>query len=211
MWNSTSRFLLATLVMAVVVLFTASRARATQKEQEPGNKGSQETLDPKATPRVVLAEASGEPGTSVEVPIYFTPAHGVKVGRLKLTISYVSANLKYSKLDRETGLNLETPDLQIDVKDGKDDKGIAMQTLTITASYQNSRPPEGGIPEGLLGYLTLQISETGRAAKIALRVTVEGSEVGTNSPISNIRAINGQVEVSVSGQPAAVSCFFFSH
>lgn len=189
------------LVLSIAVALCCTTVAHAQEDTGPP-----EQID-KSSTRVVLADVSGVPGSSVEVPIYFTPGAGVEVARLKIEITYISANLKYSKLDK--GIDLGDLELHVDVKDGKTEKGVDTQTLTIIASYP--KPPDKGIPEGLLGYLTMKISDTGKTANISLRTTAEANEVGTNKLISKIRAINGKVEVEAAGQPAAVSCFFFSH
>ena len=73
------------------LLFLVTLAAPAQAQQD--------AEDPQAT-RVTVGDGAGTPGASVVVPIYFTPGEGVEVGRLKLTVSYVSRNLKYSRIDR---------------------------------------------------------------------------------------------------------------
>ncbi len=54
--------------------------------------------DSRTTTRVTLGSSSGTAGSTVVVPIYFTPAEGVEVARLKLEVNLVSVNLKFEKL-----------------------------------------------------------------------------------------------------------------
>jgi hypothetical protein len=81
--------------LCMVVIVMAGQAAA---QEQPGE-AEQAPIDPKVTSRVTLGSSSGTPGTSLVVPIYFTPAEGLQVGRLKLDVNFVSTNLKFSKLD----------------------------------------------------------------------------------------------------------------
>src|SRR3990167_10238176 len=73
--------------------------QAAAAPQEPGKAEETVALDPKTTTRVTLGSTSGTPGTSVVVPIYFTPAEGKEVGLLKLGVNFVSRNVKFVRLD----------------------------------------------------------------------------------------------------------------
>ncbi len=200
-----SKFLFVGLMLMIGLRHVAAA------QEGSGKAGGQGEIDAKAASRVTLGFSSGTPGGSVVVPIYFTPAENVEVGRLTLEVNYVSVNMKFSKLD--PGTEMGNVDFHADVKEGKNDKEVDTQTLTIIASIPTPPTPKKGIPEGLLGYLNLKISETGRAASITLRASVKADELGTNKPIQNIRISDSQVDVVPLGDmpPAAVSCFFFSH
>lgn len=193
-------------VLAVVWLCQPAGAQAVANRAR-----EQEQMDPKTIPRVTLVDASGTPGTSVVVPIYFTPAENLAVEWLKLEVGYVSAGLKFSKLDRGIAAELGSVDVHAEVKEGKNERGLETQTLTITASFLSPDPPKKGIPFGLLGYVTLKISETARAASITLRSRVEARELGTNKPVQNVRAFETKIDVLALGTQPLISCFFFTH
>lgn len=179
----------------------------------PAAAQEQEDYDPKTTTRVTLGSSSGTPGTSVVVPIYFMPAEGVEVGRLKLDMSFVSASLKFSKIDAGIAAELGNVDLSNELKVGENEKGLETSTLTIIASFLSPEPPQKGIPAGLLGYLTMRIDEDARPASISLHATAEAAELGSNKPLENLRAFDAKVDVLVTGselEPMVV-CFFFSH
>jgi hypothetical protein len=182
-------------------LWLGSTALAQQASQQ---------VDPATTTRVTLGGASGTPGTAVVVPIYFTPANGVAVGRLHLEVTYVSVNMKYSKFDKGIAAELGGVDVAVEVKDGKNDKDLDTQTLTITASFLDPQPPPTGIPSGLLAYVTLSIGTDGRPASIGLRPTIEGTLV-SGGPVPNLRAFPTQVDVLAPGTQPVLSCFFFTH
>ena len=180
-------------------------------QQSSGKPEAKEQIDPKTTTRITLGSSSGTPGMSVVVPIYFTPAEGVTVGRLKLEVNFVSANLKFNKLERGIAAEMGNVDLTSDLKLGKNEKGLETSDLTVQAGFPSSESPQKGIPPGLLGYLTLKINDTGRPATITLRAKVEGAEAGSNKPLTKVRAFDAQVEVLAPGTLPAIACFFFTH
>jgi len=170
-----------------------------------------EEVDPRTTTRVTLGGTSGTPGTQVVVPVYFSPAQNVEVGRLRLEVTYVSVNLKFSKLDTGIAAELGGVDVQAEVRAGKTDRGLDTQTVIITASFLSPEPPAKGIPSGLLAYMTLNIGTDGRPASIGLRPTAEAAELRTNRPLQNLRAFPAQVDVLAPGTQPLISCFFFTH
>jgi hypothetical protein len=178
-------------------------------QEDAGKAQAKEVVDPKTTTRITLGSTSGTPGTSVVVPIYFSPMEGAKVGRLKIVVNFVSANVKFDKLER--GIAAEMGDVEVtsDLKLGKNDKGV--ETSTLTAEAVAPEAPKKGIAAGLLAYISLKISDTGRPAQLTLRTTAEATEFGTNKPLTNVRAFDAQVEVLAPGTQPAVACFFFSH
>ena len=180
-------------------------------QEEPAKPREKETFDPKITTRVTLGGSSGTPGTAIVVPIYFTPAEGVEVGRLKMEVNFVSANLKFDKLDRGIAAEMGNVDVTSTLKVGKNDNGVETSTVTVQAGFSSSETAKKGILAGLLAYLTLRISDTGRPAAITLRASAEGAELGSNKPLNNLRAIDAQIEVLAPGTQPLVTCFFFSH
>ncbi len=178
-------------------------------QETAGKEPAKETFDPKTTTRVTLGSTSGTPGDPVVVPIYFTPAEGAQVGHLKISVTFISANLKYDKMER--GIAAEMGDVAVtsDLKVSQNDKGVETSTLTLEATAPAS--PKKPIPAGLLAYVAMKINESGRPANITLRTTAEGSDLASNQPLKNVRAIDAEVEVLAPGTQPAVACFFFSH
>jgi hypothetical protein len=174
------------------------------------NRQADEQVDPETTTRLTLGGTSGTPGNGVVVPIYFTPARGVAVARLRLEVTYVSVNLKFDKLDKGIAAELGGVDVAVEVKEGKNDRDLETQTLTITASFLSPQPPPTGIPSGLLAYVMLNIGKDGRPASIGLRPTIEGALV-SGEPVPNLRAFPTQVDVLAPGTQPLLSCFFFTH
>ena len=193
--------------LCMVVIVMAGQAAA---QEQPGE-AEQAPIDPKVTSRVTLGSSSGTPGTSLVVPIYFTPAEGLQVGRLELNVNFVSTNLKYSKLDPGIAAELGNVTINTDVQVGENENGLETTTLVITASFPAGEPSEKGIPAGLLGYLTMRVEEDGRPANITLRTSAEGSSLGSNEPLKDLRSFDAKVDVLAPGTQPLVACFFFTH
>ncbi|MEE8176413.1 MAG: hypothetical protein V3T65_00280 [Acidobacteriota bacterium] len=200
-------FITGVLFWCMVVMVLACQAVA----QEQAGEAEKAPIDPNITTRVTLGSSSGTPGTSLVVPIYFTPGRELQVGRLKLDVNFVSTNLKFSKLDPGIAAELGNVDISTEVQVGKNEKGLETTTLSITASFPSGEPSEKGIPAGLLGYLTLRIEEDGRPASITLRTSAEGSFLGSNEPLADLRSFDATVDVLAPGTQPIVACFFFTH
>ena len=191
------------MMVMVLVCQAAAQEQSGEAEKAP--------IDPKTTTRVTLGSSSGTPGTSLVVPIYFTPAQELQVGRLKLEVNFVSTNLKFTKLDAGIAAELGNVDLSTDLQMGENENGVETTTLTVTASFLSEEPPEKGIPAGLLGYITMRIEEEGRPASITLRTAAEGSLLGSNEPLEDLRSFDAKVDVLAPGTQPIVACFFFTH
>jgi hypothetical protein len=163
-----------------------------------------------AKPNVVLGGTSGSPGQSVVVPIYLSPPEGVEVGRLKLEITFVSVNLKHEKTEPGIAADMANAKVNGEVTLGKNDQGVETSTVTVTVEAPSGTPPKG-VPAGLLAYLTLQISEKGRPATIALRTKLEATELGSGKKLDQLRSADAEIEVLAPGTEPAVACFFFTH
>jgi cohesin domain-containing protein len=174
--------------------------------QDSGVEGSQ-----KNAPHLTLGDSDGSPGGNIVVPIYFAPSDAVEVGELKFDINFVSRNLKYSSVKRGLAAEAGNVDVHADSKEGKNDKGLETTTLTVVAAVAQAKPGQKGIPGGLLGYITLNVSDKAGPANITLRVTAQAAEFGTKQPVANLKTTDGQVDILAAGSEPLVSCFFFSH
>lgn len=179
-------------------------------------------------PRLTLASASGSPGGVLVMPIYFAP-EGVALDRIQLKTTFVSRNLKFTRLTRGSAAEGASVEVSSEAIESKDDKGLEHTTLTITAKMPApaagrdiadrdtaSRDTGKGIPGGLLGYITLRVSETAGPAIISFRSTVEAtlvSDPARPQPArqQEVEIIDDQVEIIAAGSEPLVSCFFFTH
>ena len=156
--------------LCMSALFCAGLLCQALAAQEPSGKApAKDAPDPRTTTRLTLGSTSGTPGDAVVVPIYYTPAEGAQVGRLKISVNFVSANLKFDKLERGIAAEMGNVEVKSDLQVSKNDKGVETSTLLIEAAAPAS--PKGPIPAGLLAYVSMKINESGRPATIALRTT----------------------------------------
>jgi hypothetical protein len=179
-------------------------------QQAPGESQERST-DSKKAPRVSLGDASGAPGDSIVVPIYFTPGAGVEVGELKLEVKFVSRNLKYSRFSTGPAAELGNVDVRHEIKEEKNEDGLEISTLTVLASVPESAEREKGIPGGLIAYVTLRVNEGAGPANIALRATAEAGELKTKNRVQDLEVMSDRVDILAPGSEPLVSCFFFSH
>jgi hypothetical protein len=196
-----SKLLVATALCAATFATAAAQDASAPPQEKP--------IDPQTTTRLTLGSTSGTPGTSTVVPVYFTPAGNAAAGRLRFEVTFVSRNLKFTKLDAGIAAELGNIELQTDLRESKNEEGLETSTLAVVATAPASEPK--GIPAGLLGYLTFQILESARPAVISLRASAEAAQSGSGTPLADVRAFGAQVEVMAPGEQPAVACFFFSH
>lgn len=169
----------------------------------------QPPVDPKTTTRITLGSTSGEPGATVVVPIYFTPAEEGPVDQATVTINFVSKNMKFSKVDLGAAAELGNVELKTETSDGKNEQGLETTTLTINADV-----PEGAgkvIPSGLLGYISFMLSQAAVPANISLRTEATAKLAAGGAPAKDVRAFGAQVEILAEGEGGMVACFFFTH
>lgn len=170
-----------------------------------------QSKQPEGGSRISVGTASGTPASAVIVPIYFEPAEGVEVGQLKLQVTYVSANLQYVRSDPGLAIDSEEFEVRAEARDGHNDRGVKEQTVALTVSFRAPESQTKGIPPGLLGYLVLNIGEQAQPAIISMRVSAAAEELGSRTPIADLKALNGEVKVDAPGEDPAVACFFFTH
>ena len=123
-----------------VTMLLAWLAPMALAQGESGTAGKESEIDSKRTTRITLGSTSGTPGTSVVVPIYFTPAEGMQVGSVQLVVDFISANLKFHRLDPGVAAEIGNVQVRAEVKQGKNDRGVDTSTLKITAAMPSSRP-----------------------------------------------------------------------
>lgn len=194
---------------AVVALCAAGMLSLLAAQKSNEAEPAAEEIDTKVVTRVTLGSGQGTPGTSVVVPIYFAPASGTEIGRLKINVSFISENLKFASLERGIAAETGAVEMKTSLQTAKNDKNLEVSTLTIEANTPG--PGKSAIPAGLLGYLQMKINETGRPAKIAIHAQAAANVSGSGQAAANVRGFDGHVEVFAPGDMPAVNCFFFTH
>ena len=158
-------------------------------------------------PRLTLASATGAPGGSLVVPIYFD-SEGRGIGRLRFETTFVSRNLKLQKFT--AGSAAETAETQVasDFAESKDDQGLEHTTLTVTFQATDAARP---IPAGLLGYISLRVGEKAGPAIISFHSKVEATLASGSAASQDVEIVDDQVEIIAEGSEPLISCFFFTH
>ena len=195
--------IIASLIVAGCFTLASAQQSAGKTQQGPANRNK--------PPQLTLGDSDGTPGGTIVVPIYFAPAEGVEVGELKVNINFVSRSLKYSRLSRGLAAEIGNVDIHGELKEGKNNKGLEISNLTVEASIPSPKPGQKGIPGGLLGYITLQVSEKSGPANITLRAAGEAAELGTHKPLQNFKTVDAKVDILAAGSEPLISCFFFTH
>jgi len=195
--------IIASLIVAGCFTLALAQQSADRSQQAPPNRNK--------PPQLTLGDSDGTPGSTIVVPIYFAPAEGIEVGELKVNINFVSRSLKYSRLNRGLAAEMGNVNVRAELKEGKNDKGLEVSTVNFEASIPSPKPGQKGIPGGLLGYLTLQVSEKSGPANITLRATGQAEELGTHKSLPNFKTVDAKVDILAAGSEPLISCFFFTH
>ncbi|MSO19868.1 MAG: hypothetical protein EXQ56_05280 [Acidobacteria bacterium] len=153
------------------------------------------------TMRITLGKTSGQPEQAALVPIYFTPPESIAVGRVRLKVTFVSANVKFDKV--EAGLAGDNGRLKFsaDVTTAKNANGIDTSTVTIPAEL--SDPSATSISGGLLAYLSLRVGSNARPAMITLTTSAEAFRPGSSDLMPDVRAFGAEL--------GAEGCLFLLH
>lgn len=194
--KDTIRILSFITVLGMMVLGDNSSAQEAQDKSSHG------------TTRITLGSTSGAPGATVVLPLYLASGKGDNVGEMKLEVDFVSANLKFDRIERGIAAEMANVEVSGDVQVGKNDSGVETSDLTIR--IRAAKGSKAGIPPGLLAYLTMKINAGGRPADITLRVTGEAFTL-SKQPISPLQATDAHVKILAPGTQPAIVCFFFSH
>jgi hypothetical protein len=190
--------------IAAVVLHFQPRLFPSLAQQPAANE---------VVPRVALSELSGTPGSSLMMPLYFTPDPKNPVRSITVDVDFVSNNLKFDHASKGTAADQAGAEITTAMTEGKpDDKGVARSKLRVTAaiSDQNSK---AGLPDGLLAYLLFQISLDAKPFAIKLLPTVvDATDVQTPpKKVAKVGTEPGLVVVQVLDVMPEATCFFFTH
>lgn len=207
-----SRFLLS----AALALFSAPFVMA----QGMGgmNMGGPEELKPTAPgeepppppPRVAMGEITGTPGSSLMLPLYFTPDPKMPVKDMTVDIDFVSNTLKFQKLSPGVASEEAGATVKGEVVEGKaDDRGITRSKLTVTASLPADKA-SAGLPDGLLAYLLFQVALEAKPFAIRMATTVKSAADPQAKPVK-VNAQNGLVVLELMDMMPEATCFFFTH
>lgn len=187
--------------------------RATGLVGKSKTQEQEKAVSSPALPRLSMESQAGAPGTEVVVPLYVSGLLGAELRSISVEIEWVSKNLTFLKSAR--GIAPESVGARVRARVARviqDANNLEHSTLLVEAAVVEENP-DRGIPEGLLAYLTFQISPEAQPAEIGLRPKLQYAEQ-TGPPGRKLMRAEvefGKVIVELSGLPPYVICFFFTH
>lgn len=165
---------------------------------------------PPPPPRVAVGEITGTPGSSLMLPLYYTPDPKLAVKDVTVEVEFVSNTLKFEKLSPGVAAEESGATVKSSVVEGKpDDKGITRSKLVITASLPADKAA-AGLPDGLLAYLLFQISLEAKPFAIRMVTKVNSASDAQSKP-AKVNAQNGLVMIENMDMMPEATCFFFTH
>ncbi len=159
----------------------------------------------KTASRISLGRNSNSPGTTVSLPLYFTAAPKIEVGKIILEIGFPSRELEFVKAEPEFTANVE-------IKPEKR-PGSGESRATVQLEISSSKLQEGVIAGGLLGQVVFKISDETQPGSVPVTIPkVTAYRAGTPSEeVKPVAAFEAAVEVVPRGANPYIGCFFFSH
>jgi hypothetical protein len=165
---------------------------------------------PPPPPRVAVGEITGTPGSSLMLPLYYTPDPKVPVKDVSVEVEFVSNTLKFSKLSPGVAAEESGATVKGSVVEGKpDDKGITRSKLTVTADLPADKA-KAGLPDGLLAYLLFEVSIEAKPYAIRMVTKVNSASDPQSKPVK-VNAQNGLVMLEMMDMMPEATCFFFTH
>jgi len=164
-------------------------------------------------PLVALSELTGTPGSTLMMPLYFTPDPNNPLRSVVVDIEYVSNNLDFLKLSLGLAAEQVNADIQSSVTKGPPDaKDLVRSKLHVTVKLPEETAKEG-LPDGLLAYLLFQVTLDAKPFAIQMVPTVVSAEDTATPPkqVADVATEPGLVRISVLDVMPEATCFFFSH
>jgi hypothetical protein len=162
-------------------------------------------------PRVSLAELNGTPGSSLMVPLYFTPDPKDPIRSITVDIEFVSNNLKFDHASKGTAADESGAEITAAVTEGKPDaKNVTRSKLRVTTTIADPNNKKG-LPDGLLAYLLFEISLDAKPFSIKLTPTVVEATDVQDKKVAKVGTEPGLVVVEVLDVMPENTCFFFTH
>jgi len=196
--------------MALLLFSLEARFAAAQEDGSApapgGATAAKEPVPEPPPPRVKLGEIAATPGSSVMVPVYFTPDPKTAIRSFTVEVQHVSNNLEFqSAVDGA----IEGLEITSSVTKGTpDEKGVTRSKFRVTVTDKKSK----GLPDGLVSFLMFNLSQDAKPFVIKLNtkaVSAEGQSAAQK--VSNLNVVSGSVTVESSDVEPGMTCFFFSH
>jgi hypothetical protein len=186
-------------VMAVVSLTGAGIWEALAQQSA----GSDEP------PSFILGTVSGDPGTTVGIPLYFNIGGGKPIRSAHVEVEFVSNSVKFVKADKGAASAVQDFDVTVDSKDlPPDDKKITRTQLTIDFAVKDADPKKS-LPGGLLSFLNFNVPTDAKSFSIELNPQAVSAKDSAMAAVK-VRGEAGKIIIALPDEPMA-GCFFFAH
>ncbi len=195
-------------VVLFAALCLAPMPCAAAQQAGGGNAEAEASL-----PRVAVGEINGNPGTTLMVPLYFTPDPNRPLRSITVELDYVSNSLKFQNAASGTAVEQAGATLNTTLTDGvPDENNVTRSKLRIAVAVPETETGRS-IPDGLLSFLMFRVSTDARAFAIRLNTTVVSAETAQNPPqaVANVSTLPGLVVVELGDMLPEATCFFFTH
>lgn len=156
---------------------------------------------------VTVSQSAGPPDSKVTVPVYFTPAAGVAVGRLVLDVKVPSALLTFqgaelSGLSEGLGVTAD-----VSQKAGPDDGSTIVHIVLAAQAQGSSREP---LPDGPLVHLAFVVAASVKPGTVIPLEPTATAQTFDDPPraVEPLVVPPGEIVVS---EPGISSCFFYMH
>jgi hypothetical protein len=156
----------------------------------------------------LIGTVPADPGTSIAVPLYFTPGTGQPLRSVHLEIEFVSNSVKFDKADKGTASSVQNFDLKVESKELPPDKNLQHTKLAIDVAVTEAGAKKS-IPEGLLSFLNFKVPANAKSFAIELKPTLVSALDEAQKPVK-ATVEPGKIIVSLPDEPMA-GCFFFTH
>jgi hypothetical protein len=191
-------------------LFLAQVASAAGQQNPPASGQNSEAV---SLPRVAVGEINGNPGSSLMVPLYFTPDPNRPLRSITVEIDYVSNSLKFQSAASGTAVEQVGARLNATLTDGApNEQNVIRSKLRVEISVPETQAAKG-IPEGLLSFLMFRVNTDARPFAIRLNTSVVSAETAQTPPqtVADVSTIPGLVVVDQGDMLPEATCFFFTH
>lgn len=164
-------------------------------------------------PRVAVGEINGTPGSSLMVPLYFTPDPDRPLRSISVELEYISNSLEFRNAASGTAVQQIGATLNSTLTAGEpDENDLTRSRLRIDVEVPESQA-EQGIPDGLLSFLMFDVSTEARPFAIRLNTTVLSAQTAEtpSQTITDVSTLPGLVVVELLDMMPENTCFFFTH
>ena len=155
---------------------------------------------------VVISPTAGLPGQEISLPIYLEAAAGVEVGSIALNLVFPSQRVSFVGVQGSLVSEMVGAEITAEVRMSAEDES---QTELQVALFTPETGSQMAIPDGLLGFITFQLSED---AQLDTQIVLsrQGSATTTGPgprPVDALTIHDGVISVG----EVVFACFFYMH